>query len=262
MPGNEKNKEKQKRGVSMSLYALGDLHLNFQSDKSMDKFGWIWKNHERKIEKYVNKIVKPEDTLVLTGDHSWGRKLAECEEDLAFIERLPGRKILLRGNHDMFWDAKKTHRLNEMFQGKLFFLQNNFVSYEDYALVGTKGYAFEGPFYLNRRGQIVSWDEEKEAHARKLVAREMERLRESFRQAQEEGYRKFIMFLHYPPTNILEKTSPFTEIAEEYGVKTVVYSHCHSESRFGDSIRGEYRGVNYMLVSGDYLNFRPALVLP
>lgn len=245
----------------MSLYALGDLHLSFQTDKSMDKFGRVWKNHERKIEKYVNKIVKPEDTLVLTGDHSWGRKLAECEEDLAFIGRLPGQKILLRGNHDMFWDAKKTNRLNEMFQGKLFFLQNNFVPYEDYALVGTKGYTFEGPFYLNRWGQIVGWDEEKEAHARKLVSREMDRLRESFRQAQEAGYRKFIMFLHYPPTNILEKTSPFTEIAEEYGVETVVYSHCHGESRFGDSIRGEYRGVNYMLVSGDYLNFRPALVL-
>ncbi len=245
----------------MSLYALGDLHLSFQTDKSMDKFGRVWKNHERKIEKYVNKIVKPEDTLVLTGDHSWGRKLAECEEDLAFIGRLPGQKILLRGNHDMFWDAKKTNRLNEMFQGKLFFLQNNFVPYQDYALVGTKGYTFEGPFYLNHRGQIVGWDEEKEAHARKLVSREMDRLRESFRQAQEAGYRKFIMFLHYPPTNILEKTSPFTEIAEEYGVETVVYSHCHGESRFGDSIRGEYRGVNYMLVSGDYLNFRPALVL-
>lgn len=245
----------------MSLYALGDLHLSFQTDKSMDKFGRVWKNHERKIEKYVNKIVKPEDTLVLTGDHSWGRKLAECEEDLAFIGRLPGQKILLRGNHDMFWDAKKTNRLNEMFQGKLFFLQNNFVPYEDYALVGTKGYTFEGPFYLNHRGQIVGWDEEKEAHARKLVSREMDRLWESFRQAQEAGYRKFIMFLHYPPTNILEKTSPFTEIAEEYGVETVVYSHCHGESRFGDSIRGEYRGVNYMLVSGDYLNFRPALVL-
>ena len=153
----------------MSLYALGDLHLSFQADKSMDKFGRVWKNHERKIEKYVNKIVKPEDTLVLTGDHSWGRKLAECEEDLAFIEQLPGQKILLRGNHDMFWDAKKTNRLNEMYSGKLFFLQNNFVPYEDYALVGTKGYTFEGPFYLNRRGQIVGWDEEKEAHARKLV---------------------------------------------------------------------------------------------
>lgn len=245
----------------MALYALGDLHLSFQSDKSMDKFGRVWKHHEQKIEKYVHKMVHPEDTLVLTGDHSWGRKLSECEEDLAFIEALPGRKILLRGNHDMFWSANKTGRLNELFTGKMFFLQNNFASYQDYALVGTKGYTFEGPFYLNHRGQIIGWDEAKEEHAKKLVAREMDRLRESFRQASDAGYRKFIMFLHYPPTSILEETSPFTEIAEEYGVETVVYSHCHGEPRFGDSIRGRYRGVNYMLVSGDYLHFRPALVL-
>ena len=245
----------------MALYALGDLHLSFQVQKPMDAFGRVWRHHERKIEKYVNQIVRPEDTLVLTGDHSWGRKLAECREDLQFIENLPGRKILLRGNHDMFWDAKKTNRLNEEFGEKLFFLQNNFAVYEDYALVGTKGFTFEGPFYLNRRGQVVGRDEEKENHAKKLVSREMERLRESFQMAEAAGYRKYIMFLHYPPTNILEKISPFTEIAREYGVTAVVYSHCHGESRFGDSIRGNFQGISYMLVSGDYLNFHPALVL-
>lgn len=246
----------------MALYALGDLHLSFQVHKPMTPFGRVWKNHERKIEKYVNRIVKPEDTLVLTGDHSWGRKLAECREDLEFIERLPGRKILLRGNHDMFWDAKKTERLNQEYAGRLFFLQNNFAAYGDYALVGTKGYTFEGPFYLDRWGNITGWDEEREIQAEKLVEREMTRLRESFRQAREAGYRKYILFLHYPPTNILEETSPFTEIAEEYGVTAVVYSHCHGERRFGDSIRGDFHGIRYMLVSGDFLDFRPALVLP
>ena len=190
----------------MALYALGDLHLSFQANKPMDAFGSVWKHHERKIEKYVNRIVKPEDTLVLTGDHSWGRKLSEAREDLAFIERLPGKKILLRGNHDMFWDAKKTNRLNEEFSGRLFFLQNNYASYGEYALVGTKGYTFEGPFYLDPWGNITGWDEEKEAQARKLVDREMVRLRTSFQTAWEAGYRKFIMFLHYPPTNMMEET--------------------------------------------------------
>ena len=246
----------------MALYALGDLHLSFQTNKPMDAFGKVWRHHERKIRKYVSRIVKPEDTLVLTGDHSWGRKLEECREDLAFIEALPGRKILLRGNHDMFWDAKKTDRLNEEFQGRLFFLQNNFASYQDYALVGTKGYTFEGPFWLDRQGRIMGWDEEKEQQAKKLVDRELDRLRTSFQKAEQAGYRKFVMFLHYPPTNILEKTSPFTRIAREYGVTAVVYSHCHGESRFSDSIRGSFQGAEYLLVSGDYLNFRPALVLP
>ena len=139
----------------MALYALGDLHLSFQADKSMDQFGKVWRHHERKIEKYVRQVVKPEDTLVLTGDHSWGRKLWESREDLDFIAQLPGRKILIRGNHDMFWNAKKTQRLNEEYQEKLFFLQNNFAAYEDYALVGTKGFTFEGPFYLDRWGNIT-----------------------------------------------------------------------------------------------------------
>lgn len=245
----------------MALYALGDLHLSFQTDKSMDRFGRIWKHHEQKIKKYVNRLVTEEDTLVLTGDHSWGRKLPECREDLEFIERLPGRKILLRGNHDMFWDANKTERLNREFSGKLFFLQGNYAVYRDYALVGTKGYTFEGPFYLDRNGKIIGWDEEEEKHAGKLVDRETVRLQESFRQAAAAGYRKYIMFLHYPPTNIMEKSSPFTEIAEEYGAEAVVYSHCHGEARFGDSIRGIRNGVRYMLVSGDYLNFHPALVI-
>lgn len=244
----------------MALYALGDLHLSFQTDKPMDAFGRVWKHHERKIEKYVGRLVKPEDTLVLTGDHSWGKKLEQCREDLDFIDRLPGRKILLRGNHDMFWDAKKTDLLNDAYRGRLFFLQNNFAVYKDYALVGTKGYTFEGPFYLNSRGRVIGWDEEKEKQAKKLVSREIIRLRKSFQLASEAGYKKFIMFLHYPPTNILEKTSPFTEIAEEYGVIAVVYSHCHGENRFHDSIQGTFHGIPYMLVSGDFLNFHPALV--
>ena len=162
----------------------------------------------------------------------------------------------------MFWDAKKTERLNEEYAGKLFFLQNNFAIYEDYALVGTKGYTFEGPFYLDRMGRVTGWDEERARQARKLVNREMNRLRESFEQARKDGFRKYVLFLHYPPTNILEETSPFTEIAEEYGVSAVVYSHCHGEQRFHDSIRGVLHGIPYLLVSGDFLNFHPAQVLP
>ena len=128
----------------MALYAIGDLHLSFTVHKPMDIFGPEWKNHTEKIEKNWKKRIKKTDTVVVTGDHSWGRNLSECMEDLEFIMRLPGRKILLRGNHDMFWDAKKTEKLNEQFEGKLSFLQNNYYTYSEYALVGTKGYAYEG----------------------------------------------------------------------------------------------------------------------
>ena len=247
----------------MSLYAIGDLHLHFQSvlkapGQLHDR---IWKNHEEKFRKNCEKIVHPEDTLVLVGDHSWGRKLSECEQDLQYICDLPGRKILLRGNHDMFWDAKKTVQLNELYRPRLTFLQDSYDVYRDYALVGTKGFTFEGPFYLDRFGRITGWDEEAEEHARKLVDRELLRLRKSFELAKADGYRKYIMFLHYPPTGILEEHSGFTDMAEEYGAEQVIYAHCHGESRFHDSVQGEYRGRKYCLVSGDYLRWKPLKIL-
>lgn len=231
----------------MALYALGDFHLSFSVDKPMEVFGREWKNHEKKIEKNCRKLLRPEDTLVITGDHSWGRNLDECEKDLAFIEALPGRKILLRGNHDMFWDAKKTARLNEQFQGRLKFLQNNFYVYEDYALVGTKGYCYEGKDSIE--------------HFLKIRDREVERLKVSFDAAVQAGYRKFICFLHYPPTTIGEQESPFTRMAEAYGASKVIYSHCHGRERFDDSFKGYVNGIEYKLVSGDYLKFKPELIL-
>ena len=127
--------------------------------------------------------------------------------------------------------------------------------------MATKGFTFEGPFYIDRRGRIVGWDEEEEEHARKLVARELVRLRKSFDLAKADGYRKFIMFLHYPPTSILEERSGFTDMAEEYGAEQVIYAHSHGESRFHDSIHGEYRGREYHLVSGDYLRWKPLKIL-
>ena len=147
----------------------------------------------------------------------------------------------------MFWDAKKTEDLNEMFWGKLEFLQNNFYTYEDYALVGTKGYCYEG--------------KDSYEHFLKIRERELGRLRCSFEGAKAAGYEKFIMFLHYPPTSVLENESIFTEMAEEYGAEHVVYSHCHGEKRFADSIRGMHHGIHYHLVSGDYLNFKPEKIL-
>ena len=247
----------------MSLYAIDDLHLHFQSELRApgQLTGRVWQNHEAVFRKNCLARVKDTDTLVLAGDHSWGRKMSECEKDLQYIMDLPGRKVLLRGNHDMFWDAKKTAALNRQFEGRLFFLQNNYFPYGDCAIVGTKGYTFEGPFYLNRRGQITGWDEREAAHAEKLVEREVERLRASFEAARQDGFARFIMFLHYPPTNILQRTSAFTDMAEAYGAEQVIYAHCHGQSRFHDSIEGRLHGIDYRLVSGDYLMWNPVRIL-
>ncbi len=246
----------------MSLYAIGDLHLHFQSElKAPGQLREpVWQNHEERFRRNCERLITPEDTLVLDGDHSWGRNMAECEKDLEYIASLPGRKILLRGNHDMFWDAKKTEALNRRYAGKLFFLQNNYAPYQDHAIVGTKGYTFEGPFYM-RGNRIAGWDKEEEAHARKLVEREAERLEASFEAARADGFSRFIMFLHYPPTSVLERNSVFTAMAEKYGAEQVVYAHCHGRRRFHDSLEGRHHGILYSLVSGDYLEWMPLQVL-
>jgi predicted phosphohydrolase len=241
----------------MALYALGDLHLSFGApDKSMDTFGPPWIDHEEQIRKHWLDTVTEDDTIVLAGDFSWGRKLAEVEPDLDFVRQLPGTKIFLRGNHDMFWDAKRTSKLNRLFDGEFFFLQNNHASYGDCALVGTKGYCFEN---------LDSFE-----HFRMIQERELQRLQASFDSAVDAGFTRFIVFLHYPPTSALWPvdedspefaSSPFTELAESYGAEQVIYAHCHGEARFGDSLEGTVRGVDYHLVSGDYLEFKPYKVL-
>ena len=246
----------------MSLFAIGDLHLHFNSELKApgQLHGRVWKKHEQKFRAYCEKLLTEEDTLVLAGDHSWGKNLEQAEADLQYICELPGRKILLRGNHDMFWDAKKTKALNERYAGKLEFLQGNYYTYKDYALVGTKGFTFEGPFWIDRYGRIVDWDEAAKEHAEKIVQRELKRLRDSFEAAARDGYRNFIMFLHYPPTSVLETESGFTKMAEEYGAEQVVYAHCHGKSRFHDSIEGVHNGIRYRLVSGDYLKWHPCRI--
>ena len=231
----------------MAVYAIGDLHLCFsRPEKDMTVFGHVWKNREKRLLKNVRKV-GPEDVLLLLGDHSWGRNLAECRTDLEYIENLPGKKVLLRGNHDRFWDAKKTDRLNREYAGRLFFLQNNFYPYEDYAFVGTKGIAFEN---------LCEYEQ-----FEKLRDREEQRLLESFQAAQAAGFRKFIMLLHFPPTSIGEQESVFTKIAEDYGAEQVIYAHCHGIDRYNDSFQGEVRKVFYRLVSGDYLKFKPVRIL-
>ena len=247
----------------MALYAIGDLHLHFQSELKApgQLYGRVWKKHEEKFRRNCSKLITEEDTLVLIGDHSWGKYFSECQMDLQYICELPGKKILIRGNHDMFWDAKKTKQLNALYQSRLSFLQDSYEVYRDYAIVGTKGYTFEGPFWLDRQGRIVDWDEEEEIHARKLVERELMRLRTSFELAKADGYRKYIMFLHYPPTNVLEQHSGFTDMAEEYGAEKVIYAHSHGESRFHDSIQGEFRGRLYYLASGAFLRWMPLKIL-
>ena len=247
----------------MALYVIGDLHLHFQAElKAQAQLtDPLWQDHEERFKTNCQELVSDDDTLVLVGDHSWGKNLSECEEDFAYIRSLPGRKILTRGNHDMFWDARKTGKLNELFQPELTFLQDGYETYKDYALVATKGYTFEGPYYLDQKGQIIGYDESNKEHADRLVKREAQRIQRSLDAAMAAGYTKIILFLHYPPTNVMEKESVFTDLAAAYHVEQVIYAHCHGQKRFRDSIQGRYKGRIYRLVSGDYLNWEPLKIL-
>ncbi|MGI5990567.1 MAG: metallophosphoesterase [Lachnospiraceae bacterium] len=237
----------------MSLYAIGDLHLHFGTDRfpKLQETDPDWAGHEEKVKRNCARLIGPEDTLVLVGDHTWGRDAVERRPDFEFIEALPGRKILTRGNHDMFWEAKHTdelrQRYEEMYDGGLEFVQASFTAWRDYALVATKGYTYEGL--------------DTPEHAEKLVRRELGRLKKGLDEAQAAGFRKIIIFLHYPPTNILERESGFTRMAEDYGAEQVVYAHCHGRARFHDSIRGMFHGVYYSLVSGDSLDWCPKKIV-
>jgi predicted phosphohydrolase len=155
--------------------------------------------------------------------------------------------VLTRGNHDQFWEASKTEKLNEMYSDRAFFLQGNYCRYGDYALVATKGYTYEGKDSLE--------------HAEELIAREADRLESALISAYDHGFAKIIIFLHYPPTNILQRNSAFTKLAEKYKAEQVVYSHCHGERRFNDSLKGRHHGVRYSLVSADFIGFIPKKIL-
>ena len=112
-----------------------------------------------------------------------------------------------------------------------------------------------------RGRRITGWDKDEEAHAQKLIEREAERLRISFEAAKNDGFSRFILFLHYPPTNIMESNSVFTQMAEEYGAEQVIYAHCHGQARFSDSIIGTHHGIRYALASGDFLRWEPLKII-
>jgi len=230
----------------MALYAVGDLHLSFSSDKPMDLFGNQWVNHYKKIEEHWDSIVYEEDTVLIPGDTSWAMTLNDAMVDLEWINRRPGRKILIKGNHDYWWGS--INKLNSLFDN-MHFIQNNFFNYDDYAVCGTKGWST--PIDDHR---YTDKDE-------KIYNREANRLKLSLESAKMAGYTKFITMLHYPPTNESFEPSLFTNIMEEYRVEKAIYGHLHGEESFEVGISGLMNGIEYYLVSCDYLDFKLLRIL-
>jgi uncharacterized protein len=227
----------------MALYAISDLHLALSGDKPMDVFGAHWYKHDEKIKDNWLEYIKEEDTVLIGGDISWSMKMEDGLKDLEWIDRLPGKKYIIRGNHDYWWGS--ITKLNSLYEYTKF-IQNNYFTYEDYAICGTRGWTCPGS------ERFTSKDD-------KIYNRELIRLRLSLDAAKKDGLSKFICMIHYPPTNERFEDSGFTEIFKEYGVEKVIYGHLHGPSLYR-VLNGERDGVQYIMTSCDYLDFKPVRI--
>ncbi len=229
----------------MSLYAIGDLHLSLGTDKPMDVFGPRWKNHVQKLEEGFSALTD-EDVCVLCGDTSWAQQLEDAAEDFRFIDRLPGRKIVLKGNHDYWWTsgAKMRAFLEKNGITTVSILHNNAFPYgENAAICGTKGW-----FYDECRGT---------EHDKKLIDREIMRLEASLKAA---GEREKYVFLHYPPKYGGYSCPEILALFRQYGVKVCASGHLHADS-LRLAFNGFWENTRHICVSGDGINFRPCKIL-
>lgn len=228
----------------MSLYAIGDLHLSLSAEKPMDIFGGAWSGYMDKLEEGFS-VIQPEDTTILLGDLSWALNLQQAKEDFAWINRIPGRKIILKGNHDYWWStaAKFYAFCNAYGFTNQYILNNNCYTYENIAICGTRGWFFEE----DRSGD----------HDEKIFRREMIRLETSLKAA---GDKEKIVFLHYPPKYKGYICPEIITLLQNYGVRWCYYGHLHGASH-GLAIEGLWDGIDYRLVSADRLNFKPYCVL-
>ena len=225
----------------MALYAIGDLHLSFGTDKPMDKFGGAWTGYVEKLRAGLS-VIGPEDTTILLGDLSWALDIDGAREDFAFINAIPGRKIILKGNHDYWWTtATKFYKFCEA-QGftDMFILNNNAYEYEDIAICGTRGWFFEEDAALG-------------SHNDKIFKRELIRLETSLKAAGEgEKY----CFLHYPPRYRGYECPEILALLKTYGVTRCCYGHLHADSH-KLAIEGLYDGVEFRLCAADFVGFAP-----
>lgn len=229
----------------MALYAISDLHLSFTDDKPMGVFGEVWEDHDKKIERNWRAKVREEDTVLLGGDLSWSMTLEQAMKELDFIHELPGRKIAIKGNHDYWWSS--ITRLNALYDD-IHFVQNNFFLYEETAICGSRGWVCEGS------EKFTPEDE-------KIYRREGIRLENSLQQAVKAGHRDIIAMIHYPPMNEYGHDSVFTDLMEKYEVRKVIYGHLHGAALY-NVFQGKRNGVEYIMTSGDFIQFDPVLIEP
>ncbi len=221
----------------MSIFAISDLHLSFGVSKPMDIFKG-WDNHSERIEANWKRLIKPEDTVVLPGDFSWGLKIEETLEDFKFLEKLPGKKLLLKGNHDLWWSTAK--KIREFFEENSIksvdIIYNNCAIAEGFAIAGTRGWFYD------------------DKSSKKVLLREAGRLEKSLSEAENTGL-PILTFLHYPPVYSDSVCEEIFEVLKKHNVKTVYYGHIHGLG-YINAVK-EYEGINFKLISCDCIDFTP-----
>lgn len=224
----------------MSIYAISDLHLSFGTDKPMNIFRG-WDNHTERLAANWKRLIGENDTVILPGDFSWALKLEDTEKDFEFLESLPGKKLLIKGNHDLWWSTAK--KLHEFFNEKNFnsvdIIYNNCAVAEGFAVAGTRGW-----FYDAGAGD-------------KVLAREAGRLETSISAAEKTGL-PVLVFLHYPPVYGGAVCKELFSVIKRHGIKKVYHGHIHGAG-FNNAV-SEYDGVQFKLISCDCVDFTPVFV--
>lgn len=228
------------RGSNMNIYAISDLHLSNANPKPMDIFGDNWKDHWNKIKNDWLEKVKEGDIILIPGDISWALTLDEALLDLIEISKMPGRKILSRGNHDYWWSSPA--KMRKALPHDMEIVQNDFIETEEFLICGTRGWILQG-------------DERFDENDSKIFNREIIRLGLSLSKASSCSDKPIIVMMHFPPFNEKKEPSEFIEVMNNYNVKYCVYGHLHGES-LKNVREGVHHNINFIMASCDYLNFR------
>lgn len=230
----------------MSIFTIGDLHLSFNEDKPMDIFGDNWANHDEKIKTNWIENVNENDLVILPGDFSWSMYLEDTYKDFSYLNSLPGKKLLLKGNHDYWWTTVTSMRrfLEEKDFKNIDFIYNNSYEFENCVITGTRG-----------------WSQSNEEEDQKLSKREALRLELSIQDAIKKygNEKEILVFMHYPPilnSNVIQnERNEYINIMNKYNVKKCYYGHLHA-SAIKDAVEGQHFGIDFKLVSADGLNFK------
>jgi len=208
----------------------------------MDIFGDHWRNHVDRIAENWDKTVGPDDVVIVVGDHSWALRFEQAKPDIDFIAARPGRKLLVRGNHDYWWRREATNRLRKLMPPGIELLHGNAVVVEGVGITGTRGWR-------------VELEEDPDAGDEKVLRRELMYLERGLSQIPPEVSKK-IVALHYPPFNADLEPNAFADVVQKFHVDLVVYGHVHT----GYYLEGYFNGVEYKLVSADHVDFTPVKV--